>query len=774
MKRVLLLVAFCGSVFASGIMVPKETDIPPLAVEYLRVSIDIDGPSAATLVEQAFRNSTARPLEATFIFPVPKAAAITSFSMFMGDKEMKAEILDRDKARSIYEAIVARTRDPALLEFLDSGLLQARVFPVPASGIARIKLQYKEVLSTDGGLYRFVFPLRTGDRASSTLKDFTVVAKVHSDKPIKTIYSPTHRISVDRRGENDATIGFEQQQAALDKDFELYYTAATGDLGFALFPYRKGDEGTFLLIVAPKVELREKEVIDRDVVFVLDTSGSMAGEKIEQARKALKFCLNNLNPGDRFNIIRFSTEAEPYAPKPVPATKDEVKKATEFVEKMQAAGGTNIDAAMRLALSLRDEKRSFCVFFMTDGLPTVGELDPDQIVKNTLAAAGDKARIFCFGVGYDVNVNLLQAMAEGTRASLEFVKPEEDIEVKVSLLYQKVQSPVLSELALAIDGVKITEIYPKQLPDLFRGSQLTIVGRYQGEGKAKIKLTGVINNDRREFSYEGEFPKDSDKYAFVDPIWAHRKVGYLLDQLKKVGQNKELVDEVVRLSKAYGIVTPYTAALVTEDSRPVAMGADRDGRRADWGIAPPPPPGTPMPTEEAKAAPRLATPTGRASARTKAGDSGRLAVTAAPAGGLADAEAPQFGSPDRSSELKRQITNEVSGKDAVDFFLASQKLREGEKADEASVLPTKRVGEKSFVRVRGVWVDTAYKGGETVKIKFGSKAYFALARTELKSLLSVADRCLIVAKSGKAIEIGPEGKEELSEKEIEELLKERK
>ncbi|MBI1917724.1 MAG: VWA domain-containing protein, partial [Planctomycetes bacterium] len=307
-------------------------------------------------------------------------------------------------------------------------------------------------------------------------------------------------------------------------------------------------------------------------ILVLDTSGSMAGEKMEQARKALKSCLNNLAEKDRFGLINFATVVNKYKDGLTEAGKDQVAQAKKWVDELEATGGTAIYDALEAALEFRpkDESRTFTIVFFTDGLPTVGEGDktsPEAILKNTIAKNTANTRIFTFGVGDDVNATLLDQLAYKTRARPTYVRPAEDIEIKVSGMYTKISHPVLTNLKLANTGdVQIKEVYPPQLPDLFHGSQLVVLGRYTGKGPAAIKLTGTVGKEKKELVYELTFPeKTSDGKEFVEHLWARRKVGYLLDQIRATGENKELVSEVVALAKKYGITTPYTSYLVVPD-----------------------------------------------------------------------------------------------------------------------------------------------------------------------------------------------------------------
>ena len=325
-----------------------------------------------------------------------------------------------------------------------------------------------------------------------------------------------------------------------------------------------------MLLVSPRAELSKTQQIPRDMVFVLDTSGSMRGKRMTQARSALKYCLENLTPNDRFGLMNFATTVNMYSANLLPATKDNLAAARKWVENLEATGGTAIDDAMTTALGMRptDEARPFTIVFFTDGRPTIGETNSEKILGNVAKKNTANTRIFTFGVGDDVNATMLDAMAENSRAISTYVRETEDIEAKTTGLYAKISNPVLSNLKLTVSGdVKLNEVYPPQLPDLFHGTQLVVLGRYNGKGgKTTVTLTGMVGKEKKEFTYEVNFPEQTaEEKPFVEDLWARRKVGYMLDQIRANGEKKELVDEVVILAKRYGITTPYTSYLVVPD-----------------------------------------------------------------------------------------------------------------------------------------------------------------------------------------------------------------
>jgi Ca-activated chloride channel family protein len=581
----LVLLASTAPASAAGLLVPTEKAVPPLAMLNHLVDISIDEQVAITKVEQTFRNHTDRQLEATYIFPVPKGASVRSFTMWVGGKEVKGELVEAAKARQIYTSIVQRTMDPGLLEYMGSDLLRLKVFPILPKSDQKVAVSYTSVAPAEQGLVAYTYPLKIDGKATATLEKFAVTAHLKSQHPLQNIYSPTHAITVTRPNDRQATVAFAKEQALLDRDFQLYYSAGGKDVGLTALAHRPtaSQDGYFLLLISPRAELAKEQRLPRDMVFVLDTSGSMRGKRMEQARNALKYCLKSLQPDDRFGLINFATTVNKYTEGLLPATTDELERARKWVEKLEATGGTAINDALAAALAMRssDATRPFTLVFFTDGQPTIGETDPEKILKNVAAKNTASTRIFTFGVGDDVNATMLDALAEQSRALSTYVRETEDIEAKVSSLYAKISNPVLTNLKLTVGSdIKLSEVYPPELPDLFHGTQLVVLGRYSGKGHAAVKLTGSVGKESREFVYETSFPaKTTEPREFVEDLWARRKVGYLLDQIRRNGEKKELVEEVVVLAKRYGITTPYTSYLIVPDAPvPVVAARGPDGK----------------------------------------------------------------------------------------------------------------------------------------------------------------------------------------------------
>jgi len=455
-------------------------------------------------------------------------------------------------------------RDPALLEYAGRDLFKIRIFPIEPRSRKPIKISYTELLRSDAGTVTYSYPLSTEKFSAQPIKSLSVKVEVKTEQPLASIYSPSHKVEIKRDGANRAVIGYESKDETPDTDFQLVYNSEVRDVGLSLITHKPvGEDGYFLLLAAPTTA-KETKPAPKDIVFVVDTSGSMAGPKLQQAKKALEFCVENLNNEDRFEIVRFSTEAEPLFGKLVDADSEHRKRASNFIADLKPIGGTAIADALQSALKARTEKteRPFLIIFLTDGLPTVGARNPDEIVAEVKKAGS--ARIFSFGIGSDVNTQLLDQIAEGTRAFSQYVLANEDLEVKVSSFYTRIKEPALTNVRLEFGGgVRTSKLYPAQLPDLFKGDQLVVTGRYTGSGEVEAKLTGIANGREQIFTYKVKFNDSSNDY--VARLWATRRVGFLLDEIRLHGETNELRDEATDLARRYGIVTPYTAYLIVED-----------------------------------------------------------------------------------------------------------------------------------------------------------------------------------------------------------------
>ena len=564
----LILLLVVAAVRGDGIIIP-ELPFEPLAIKYHRVTVEIDDQAAHTDIDQVFVNPQPRDVEGTYIFPLPTGASFSAFSMHVDGEQLHAEILSADEARRIYEEIVRQRIDPALLEYVGRGAYRARIFPIPAEGEKRIELSYDEVLVRDAGIVRYSYPLNTEKFSSEPLEDVSVQVHIRSTDPIKAIFSPSHEIFVEREGELEARVTYADEGMTPTTDFVLYYTVSSDPVGIEMLTHfdPEDETGFYMLLAAPEVDPVTDQVIPKRMIFVFDRSGSMAGQSMEQALEALRFAVNSMGPEDEFNIVDYGTTVEAFAEAPVKATEIIRAAALEYIDGILASGGTNIHGALLEATGmLAGDEFAEMIVFLTDGIPTIGEIELEAILGDVSAANETRARLFVFGVGHEVNTHLLDRLAGDNGGASTYVTPGENIEVAVSTFYTKVSNPVLTKLKLEVEGGRLRDFYPRELPNLFRGAQIVQLGRLEVSGDAVVvELSGDILGDTQVFTREISIGDGGGGAEFLPRLWATRKVGFLLDQIRLHGEEEELVDEIVALSRRYGIITPYTSFLIVED-----------------------------------------------------------------------------------------------------------------------------------------------------------------------------------------------------------------
>jgi len=548
------------------------------------VEVKITDRVAEVTAEFVYLNSSNRNLEGTFLFPLPPEAAVDDFSLFVNGEEIKAELLDRGRARSIYESIVRRQQDPALLEFVDRDLLRARIFPITPQDGAKVRLYYTHPIPADFGTADFVYPLSVEKLEAGSDCRISINVELSSSKSLKTVYSPTHTVDVVRPDDNSARITCEPSTAGQrGADFHVLSATTQDDVAANFLTCRDKDGIQYFMgMISPGLP-DDDEILPKDVVFCLDRSGSMAGEKIEQAKAALRFCLNSLNDQDHFGLVIFNSDVEIFRPKLDAATADNKDAAARFFGRLPATAGTFIDGALKTSLQMfEDNSRPKYLVFLTDGLPTVGTKNPDDILGHARENNRLGVRVFAWGVGYDLNAGLVNDLAEQGQGVASYVEPGQDIEVEVSHFFEKINRPVLADCRLNIEGVTITEIYPAKLPDLFAGSEVIVVGRYEGSSEVTATLSGRQGTTFKQFVFATEFRGQHGRYGFLPKLWAGRRIGYLLEDMRRHGENDEVIEEVVGLSKRYGIITPYTAFLAAPEE-PGLLSWDREygGRGAD-------------------------------------------------------------------------------------------------------------------------------------------------------------------------------------------------
>jgi Ca-activated chloride channel family protein len=706
---------------------PPGVNTAQVVVDYHRVTINVDNRIATTTVEMQFTNTGEALAEGQFIFPLPPGAAVEQLLMIVNGQSIEAQILRAAEARATYDAIVRQYRDPALLEYIGRDLLQANVFPIPAGEKRQIKITYGQALTADNGLVKVSYPLKAPVSLVPQVSQLSVRVEVTSAEAIGNIYSPTHPIALSRRGSSGFVAGFEQSFASPESDFVLYYGVQGDVLDANLMTYKASadEDGFFMMMIQPPSSLGTAQIQPKDVVVVLDQSGSMEGEKWAQAQAAAVYVLENLNEGDRFNVVPFSTSVSIYANEMQPLS--QAADAVRWVRSLFPGGGTNIHDALKQALSFASE-RPLTVIFMTDGLATEGIAYTPDLLASLTKDAPPNARIFTFGVGDDVDTVLLDSLVRDFRGTGSYVRPYERIDEEVASLYNKISAPVMNDVSLAFEGVIAELMYPQQLPDLFAGEQLILVGRYRSAAEdAAIVLTGVQGSETITIRYDSvEFRQNAGGEDFIARLWATRRIGDLLRTIRLRGEDKELVDSVVALSIRYGIITPYTSFLITEDD--ILSQQGREQAQAAFG-------------EEAERMAASVTGAGAVSAADTSAGLANAAVpmpmaTAAPTMMAAVGTAtPSFGS--------------APGQAAANVVPAEPKVN-----------PVKYAGGKTFILQGDVWMDTTYNPDTmtTTRIVFLSDAYFDFLEEypEAAAYFAVGENVIVVI-NGQAIEVVAEG-----------------
>jgi Ca-activated chloride channel family protein len=657
---------------------PIEPWIPRLAfgpesvvLKSYTVKVEVVNQLAQFALELTFYNPSDVVQEETYIFPVPKGTVISHLTLCGDGQCHEGKLMSATEARNIYEEIVRHTKDPALLEYLGERAFQVRVFPIPSRGEQKVKISYQQVLQRAGNLIELLYPIT----AQKPIEQLLVQIQIREDEPIASIYSPTHKISVQKVTETEANASLEATQVKSAQDFRLFYTVSEKELGVDIITYKVGTEdGYFLLLISPAQS--EVAPVPKDIVFVIDVSGSMDGEKLQQAKQSLKYALGKLNPQDRVAIVAFSDTVTEFSSLLVSVGDLDQKAVESFVDKLEATGGTNINDALSRGLSFfAPSERLKMLVFLTDGLPSTGETDVSQIIKNATAKNAQlNARIFVFGVGYDVNTILLDTLSGHNGGFSTYVEPSESIETEIAQFYEKVGTPLLTDLQTTFGDLKVYDLYPQKLPDLFKGSQIQLVGRYRASGKSEVTLTGRRQGADWSNKFEVELPSESTRYSFLPQMWAARKIGYLLDEIRLKGENPELVDAVKKLAEKFGIVTPYTSYFAAP---PEAVA------------------GTPCPTCDRDSTMRMTLQSGPSASTASSGPSGVFYSQ-----GLTALR-------EDAKELVQSLVRSVRG---ISFQLDQD----------------------------NIWKAADYQQQPTIKIQFGSEAYFALASApEFKEILAL-------------------------------------
>ena len=693
-------------------------------------------------VSETFVNRGSRVAEADYVFPLPPGAAFEDLKLSINGELVSGETMSADKARGIYEEIVRRQRDPALVEWMGHGLLRTRIFPIQPGEEKKVVVRFQAVASREGDALRIDY--RRGTDPEKPQPHVLPATETPSDderdswtsfalyyQPGSTYgepYSPTHTLRTKSEG---STRRLEARGSAPEVTILLPLRRPNVAAMSVLTHAPDEDRGFTLITITPPASARR--ALPRDVTFVVDVSGSMRGKKLEQAKEAGYALLASLNESDRLRVIDFSTDVRSFRERWVPATRDNLRDARRYIQDLRAEGSTNISGALENALEGRtDGERLPLLVFITDGEPTVGERDPARIAA-LASRLRDDTRIFSIGVSAEVNATLIEQLAVEGRGTAHYVRNDESVERTVSLLASRLTSPVLTNVRVRADGVRLTQVMPAGPIDVFAGQDLIVLARYEGSGNATIRLEGETVDGPLTWSTRARFAERDRGNAFVARLWAAQRIGWLAAEKRRNGGSAEVDGEIRRLGERYGIPTEFSSYLVVEPGMEFP-------RRRD------------VATGSAQANDRLASPrevvvTGATSALS--------AKRAADAASAPPAAAAELRFEDaRLSALQRQT-------------------RSTAELESKATSGSRTIGNRLFSLSDGVWKDAALTPAHrTIRVKPYSALYFNLMkRVELLGPVFALGERVIVAGKSLAIELTPDGLETLGEREFNALVR---
>ena len=565
---------------------PQPIPVPVTGYEIRRLEVNatVRQQSARVRISHVLRNPGASTLEASFLFPLPDDAVVGALTLLVEGRELPGQVLDANEARRIYEATVRRQRDPALLEYAGRRLLRSSVFPIPAGAERTVEFEYVVLPAPRGSLRELRLPLRSVRGAQSLgtesatplhVQELELNVTLHSEQPLSTLYSPTHAdISVGGSA-GQKTVSLQRKSPAVLEDFVLMFSSGAADGVPAVLSYRRDptDPGYFMVLAAPADQEPRPVAGGRSIVLVVDRSGSMRGEKFQQAQQGIRRLLESLNADDHFDLVVYDSDVELFRNELQPATPENIQLAVQWADALKPQGGTNISEGLTAALRLTaGGERPAWVLFLTDGLPTAGVIQEKRIAELALEANTGKARIFSLGVGFDVNTRLLDRLSGAHRGRTAYVFPGEKIDTAVAAIEAGIASPLLTDLTVKLTDPAgrelegITRTWPKLATDLYRGEVFVYTGRYREAGDVSVQLSGLRDGVPVNLSGSGQLVSQSSDaaLAFVERLWAARRIAELTVQMDQNGESEELLTELLELSKRHGILTPWTSFLADE------------------------------------------------------------------------------------------------------------------------------------------------------------------------------------------------------------------
>ncbi len=748
----LAIAALCASESAAQGWIEPGVNRGGFAVDRVRseVVVRVQGRVAQVEVSEWFVNAGTRLAEGEYLYPLAGEAVFQGFSLYQGETELRGEIMDADRARSIYEEIVRRRADPALIELAGQGLVRARVFPIQPGETRKVSLRYTQVLERAGNALQLAYAggvpaaqLGAGDILRHAPQGIETSFRVIVDECDGFLdpFSPTHALDVQRTGSR-MTVRIEEEVSGR---MAMFFPLAGDAVGLSIATHRPvGEDGYFMLTLSP--DRVAGSVQPRDVTVVMDVSGSMSGEKIEQGKAALHQLLATLSREDRFRLLSFSSAVQSYDGDWTTARGAGLDRARGWVDRLVADGGTNIEAALEEAFRLESPRdRLPVVVFLTDGLPSVGAESPEDLTRIAERHAG-RARVFAFGVGHDVNTQLLDRLGEAGRGDTDYVVPGENVERALSLLAAKIQHPVLTDLRLEGGPVEIDGVYPVRIPDVFAGEELVLFGRFTGDGQSQITVRGERQGEDLDFSTEVLFPETSGANDYIPRLWASRKLGHLERQVWTEGMTEELAQEIRSVALRYGLPSRFTAYLVQEPDAVVSQQMPFD--------------------------PAVGGATGTQGGNGSGGVIRRLTSRFVPGKGSAPSTSSVASAPPTTGE---DAVSAATSARRMRSMTSTQALAEAEDdlmnevlAKSHTTLERDAIAGRVFELRDEVWTDVSHRSDRRiVEVKIYSAAWFSLIETlpEIESVLRTHES-VVIAGAGLSVQVGAEGAEALDDDEL--------
>jgi Ca-activated chloride channel family protein len=533
------------------------------------VSVTINNGVAVTEITQVFRNTEKRQVEALYTFPVPKGASVSNFSMWINGQEMIGEVLEKERAREIYNSYKQKKRDPGLLEQTDYKTFEMRIFPIGAGAEQRVQIAYYQELDFDNDWTTFVYPLATVTRPtidSRVQGRFSASLNIKSAIPIVALESPSHKqdFLVVKHSDNYYEASLESRDGDLARDLVLAFQVSRPQTGLDLITSKEqGDDGYFSLTLTAGEEL-EKNQTGSDYVFILDVSGSMQNEaKLSTSRNSVDAFINALSPEDQFEIITFNRQVNTLFNGLQNADAASLEQAANFLISQEARGGTHLKPALTTAYKYGNPDRTLNAVILSDGMTEQAERQQLISLINSRPA---NIRVFCIGVGNEVNRPLLKQIAEDAGGLAAFISQGDDFKRQAKAFRRKLMHPVAVDLAIAVDGVRVYDLVPEKMPNLYHGVPVRVYGRYSRSGEGTVLLKGTVNGRPIETTATLEFPAVDENNPEIERMWAWQRVQKLQEKIDMTG-SKDSVDAIIRLGETYSIASVYTSFLVLENNK---------------------------------------------------------------------------------------------------------------------------------------------------------------------------------------------------------------